>query len=153
MHTNSTTVLRYIVNEQQRFHVFAANPVQLIRDCSDPDQWRCVETKENPADDASRGTNGVMFLKQRRRFEGPDMNGHSSQSTWVRLPMMIQKLRSASKVMQRRSVSWITLPASWLVSIGIGWNEQWLYSFAQRKYYRPGDKLVLNRMAKHSVKM
>ena len=33
-HTDSTTVLRYIANEQQRFHVFVANRVQLIRNHS-----------------------------------------------------------------------------------------------------------------------
>ena len=39
-HTDSTTVLRYIANEQQRFHVFIANRVQLIRDHSSPSQWK-----------------------------------------------------------------------------------------------------------------
>ena len=107
-HTDSTTVLRYIVNEHQRFHVCDVNRVQLIRDCSYPDQWRYVETKENPADDSSMGTNGVMFessdggSRAQTSFENQSMIGHSIQSTWVRLPMMIQTLRSASKVIQRR---------------------------------------------------
>ncbi len=71
-HTDSTTVLRYIINEQQRFHVFVANRVQLIRNYSEPNQWRYVETDDNPADDASRGTSGEWLLQQRRWFEGPE---------------------------------------------------------------------------------
>ena len=34
------TVLRYIANNQKRFHVYVANRVQLIRNLSDPNQWR-----------------------------------------------------------------------------------------------------------------
>ena len=37
-HTDSTTVHRYTANEQQPFHVFVANRVQLIRDHSDLSQ-------------------------------------------------------------------------------------------------------------------
>ena len=31
-HTDSTTMLHYIANEQRHFHIFVANRVQLIRD-------------------------------------------------------------------------------------------------------------------------
>ena len=71
-HTDSTTVLRYIANERQRFHVFVANRVQLIRDHSHPNQWKYVATKENPADDASRGLNGLALLEGQRWLEGPE---------------------------------------------------------------------------------
>ena len=37
-HTDSTTVLRYIGNDQRRFQVFVANRVQTIRDFSSPAQ-------------------------------------------------------------------------------------------------------------------
>jgi hypothetical protein len=51
-HVDSTTVLRYIRNEQKRFQVYVANRIQTIRDFSNPHQWRYVDTKENPSDDA-----------------------------------------------------------------------------------------------------
>ena len=56
-HTDSTTVLRYITNDQKRFQAFVANRVQTIRRLSHPSQWMYVETKSNPADDASCGIN------------------------------------------------------------------------------------------------
>ena len=70
-HTDSTTVLRYIGNDQKRFQVFVANRVQTIRSFSSPKQWRYVDTKENPADDASRGIGAQTLVEQSRWIEGP----------------------------------------------------------------------------------
>ena len=56
--TDSTTVLKYIRNDKKRFHVFVTNRVQMIRDATNPDQRRYVDSKLNPADDASRGFKG-----------------------------------------------------------------------------------------------
>ena len=53
--TDSKVVLGYIANETRRFHIFVANRVQQIQEHSSPDQWRYVDTKSNPADQASRG--------------------------------------------------------------------------------------------------
>lgn len=54
-YTDSQVVLDYIKNDARRFHVFVANWVQKIRENSTPDQWKYIETKENPADESSRG--------------------------------------------------------------------------------------------------
>ena len=70
-HTDSVTVLRYISNEQKRFQVFVANRVQTIRNLSDPSQWKYVDTKENPADDASRGLDAQALSEQQRWLRGP----------------------------------------------------------------------------------
>ena len=75
-YTESQVVLGYIKNDSRRIHVFVANRVQQIRDNSTPDQWKYIETKENPADESSRGLspqdlidspwlNGPPFLWQR----------------------------------------------------------------------------------------
>ena len=53
-YTDSKVVLGYIQNESRRFYVYIANRVQLIHRYSSPNQWRYVETKENPADLATR---------------------------------------------------------------------------------------------------
>lgn len=71
-HTDSTTILRYILNEQTRFHVFVANRLQVIRDLSESTQWRYVQSNENPADHASRGMDGRSILEQRKWIQGPD---------------------------------------------------------------------------------
>ena len=70
--TDSTTVLKYINNEDKRFHTFVANRVAVVRDGSDPSQWRHVETKVNPADDASRGLTADEFLGSTRLMNGSD---------------------------------------------------------------------------------
>ena len=53
--TDSTTVLHYIQNESSRFKVFVANRVDVILQFSEVLQWWHVDTKQNPADIASRG--------------------------------------------------------------------------------------------------
>ncbi|XP_064646730.1 uncharacterized protein LOC135499716 [Lineus longissimus] len=55
-YTDSTVVLGYISNETKKFHIFVANRTQQIRDVSSPQQWSHVNTTENPADTASRGS-------------------------------------------------------------------------------------------------
>ena len=71
-HRASTIVLRYFAKVQQRCHVFVANRVQLIRDHSHLKQWKYVDTKENPADDASRGLDGLSLLGRQRWLKGPE---------------------------------------------------------------------------------
>ncbi|XP_067027926.1 uncharacterized protein [Acropora muricata] len=70
--TDSKVVLGYVSNEARRFHTFVANRVQLIRDRTSPDQWNHVETKSNPADDASRGLTAQELISNTRWWNGPD---------------------------------------------------------------------------------
>jgi len=51
--TDSTLVLTYINATERRFRTFVSNRVQLIRQLTDPGDWRYVPTKDNPVDDAS----------------------------------------------------------------------------------------------------
>ena len=45
--------------------VLVANRVQQIRDNSTPDQWKYIETKENPADESSRGLSPQDLIDSR----------------------------------------------------------------------------------------
>ena len=83
--TDSTTVLKYIRNEKKRFQVFVANRVQTIRDATNPHQWRCVESKRNPADDASRSLNSQELSPQCRWITGPNFLW-LPESEWPELP-------------------------------------------------------------------
>ena len=54
------------------FHTFVANRVQAIRDHASPEQWRYVDTKDNPADDASRGLGANELIRSERWWNGPN---------------------------------------------------------------------------------
>ncbi|KAL4217997.1 hypothetical protein ACF0H5_022735 [Mactra antiquata] len=68
--TDSRVVLGYIANEARRFHVFVANRVQMIRQSTEPSQWFYVQSKDNPADHASRGLSASALLDS-SWFTGP----------------------------------------------------------------------------------
>lgn len=70
--TDSTTVLKYINNETKRFRTFVANRISFVRDITDVSQWRYISTKENPADEASRGLTANRFLSCKRWIKGPE---------------------------------------------------------------------------------
>ncbi len=69
--TDSTSVLKYIKNEDKWFHTFVANRITAIREVSSPSQWRHVCSKDNPADAASRGVKVADFVRNRSWLEGP----------------------------------------------------------------------------------
>ena len=70
-YTDSQVVLGYITNETRRFYVYVANRVQLIRSLSQPEQWRYIETDNNPADLATRGIR-ASTLQRSLWIHGPD---------------------------------------------------------------------------------
>ena len=79
------TVLRYIANESKRFHTYVANRVAIIRDDSSLLQWRHVESKSNPADDAS---NTVQSCLAMTRTWNESQNPLLSARVRVRLSLM-----------------------------------------------------------------
>ncbi|KAL2089185.1 hypothetical protein ACEWY4_016084 [Coilia grayii] len=70
--TDSQIVLKYIANDQARFKTYVANRVSLIRDNTALSQWRYVDSKDNPADDSSRGLKARKFMEQRRWIHAPE---------------------------------------------------------------------------------
>ena len=89
--TDSTTVLKYLLNEIRRFQVFVANRIQAIRDETVPTQWRYVNSKSNPADDASRGLKGCELSTQQRWIRGPDFL-RLPESEWRALPPDLEEI-------------------------------------------------------------
>lgn len=69
--TDSKVVQAYIHNDARRFHTFVANRVQQIRERTVPEQWKYVDGKNNPADDASRGLSPKDLLQPSRWLRGP----------------------------------------------------------------------------------
>ncbi|XP_051784521.1 uncharacterized protein LOC114652826 [Erpetoichthys calabaricus] len=70
--TDSTTVLRYIANENARYKTFVANRIAVIREHTQPSQWRYVASAQNPADQASRGLTIENFVKNKTWIQGPN---------------------------------------------------------------------------------
>lgn len=79
--TDSTSVLKYINNEDRRFHTFVANRVTIIREATTTLQWRYIRSKENPADDASRGLRVGDFIEHNRWIVGPSFL-YKSEEDW-----------------------------------------------------------------------
>ena len=69
--TDSTAVLKYIKNETKRFQTFVANRISAIREVSDVKQWRYINTKDNPADFASRGLTAEALIRSDLWKRGP----------------------------------------------------------------------------------
>lgn len=70
--SDSTSVLKYIKNENKRFKTFVANRVSTIRELTKVQQWRHIGTKLNPADCASRGLRASALLHSTTWLDGPD---------------------------------------------------------------------------------
>ena len=70
--TDSMSALRYVKNENRRFHTFVANRVSMIRDGSTPVQWHHVEGTVNPGDHASRAMSADALLNCERWLMGPE---------------------------------------------------------------------------------
>ena len=51
---DSKIILGYMNNDSKRFRIFVANRTRQIRNLTTKEQWRYVNTKDNPGDDATR---------------------------------------------------------------------------------------------------
>ena len=79
--TDSTTVLQYINSQHRRFNTFVANRLSVIQEASSPSQWRHIDGKLNPADDASRGVSAHGVLKGSRWIDGPEFL-YQKEESW-----------------------------------------------------------------------
>ena len=89
--TDSRVVLGYIANDTRAFKTFVANRVHMIQENSNVKQWKYVPTKENPADDTSKGMNFKNFANIDRWFQGPKFlwkPPSSWETSWV--PVLLQ---------------------------------------------------------------
>ena len=77
--TDSKVVLGYIKNDVRGFKTFVANRIQQIRENTEVQQRQYVPTRENPADDASRGLNAERVHSRSRWFQGPLLLWHNEK--------------------------------------------------------------------------
>ncbi|XP_043234098.1 uncharacterized protein LOC122387733 [Amphibalanus amphitrite] len=103
--TDSSTVLRYIKNRTSRFHTYVANRVQVIQQHSDPGQWRFVDGKSNPADEASRGVSVEKFLHRSRWTSAPEFLWKKEEHWPVDLNLPVQLDQNDAEVKRPAIVS------------------------------------------------
>jgi len=82
--SDSTSVLKCINNESERFHTFESNRLTVVRNGSKPSEWRYVSQDDNPADDSSKGLKIDTMLKDDRRLRGPRFLWED-ESHWPRM--------------------------------------------------------------------
>ena len=81
-------MLRYVRNETKRFHTFVANRIAIIRDGSDPDQWRHVSGDLNPGDDLTRGLSTEALLSCDRWIKWPAFLWEQKE-WWPQVPLSL----------------------------------------------------------------
>ena len=95
--TDSMIVLGYIANETKRFPTFVANRVAVIRQASEPSQWKHVRSELNPADYASRGIKACEKEKLERWKRGPEFLWKSKEE-WPSQPLDVEEKEDAEEV-------------------------------------------------------
>ena len=91
--TDSTAVLKYISNDDKRFHTFVANRIAVIQDGSQKTSWRYVESQDNPADDCSRGLSPKSLVDNHRWLHGPNFLVKPEED-WPKLNEYLEPLHS-----------------------------------------------------------
>ncbi len=79
--TDSMDVVHWVRNQSRLFKPFVANRISFIQTESNPQQWRFVPGKENPADVATRGMSAEELKSANVWFQGPEFL-HSEESHW-----------------------------------------------------------------------
>jgi hypothetical protein len=105
--TDSTAVLKYIQNEDKRFNTFVANRIAVIHDGSSKDTWKYVDSKSNPADDASRGITVDSIIRGTRWSTGPGFLWNP-EDNWPVLPVHIDATSTDNLEVKKSSVLMIT---------------------------------------------
>lgn len=69
--SDSTTVLTWLLSQSCRFKVFVGTRVAEIQELTESDNWRYVPSKENPADDITKGKSLCDIGQESRWNKGP----------------------------------------------------------------------------------
>ena len=72
--TDSTSVLWWIKGHSRHFKPFVANRIGELQAATNPERWRCVPTKENPADNLTQGSILVSWSLINCKNGGKDLH-------------------------------------------------------------------------------
>ena len=118
-------VLGYIFNHTRQYKIFVANRVQVIESYTGGKNWNYVDTKDNPADYASRGISprekekvdiwlhGPVFLRNKDeswRNSSPEVeelaDDKEVKTQVVHAVRVAESMRSILQIMEERISSW-----------------------------------------------
>ena len=137
-------VLGYIYNKTRRYKVFVANRVNVITEYTGGINWNYVETKDNPADFASRGISPKEVNKVETWLQGPSFLQQREEKWRVLVPeieeveedveVKIEKVVHAAKVkvksvlekFEERISSWHRMKRvlAWVLRIVKLWHKK-----------------------------
>ncbi|KAK3712744.1 hypothetical protein QZH41_003350 [Actinostola sp. cb2023] len=125
--TDSTCVLRYVENRDKRFQTFVGNRVSAICEQSSPSQWRYVDTKSNPADDASRGLSADEMLQTQRWINGPEFLWQNEEN-WPKRPAVMDATDDDLEI-KKEAATFVTKIMAWVLR----YKERLLQTCNRRK--------------------
>ena len=98
--TDSTSVLWWIKGYSRQFKPFIANRIGEIQTSTNPDKWRYVPTKQNPADHLTRGITLTELSQLKIWWEGPIFLSED-KSNWPQLET-VAKPSSYTRELKRK---------------------------------------------------
>ena len=98
--TDSTSVIWWIRGYSRQFKPFIANRIGEIQTSTNPEKWRYVPTKENPADYLTRGTTLIELSQLKVWWEGPTFLS-DDKSNWPQLET-VDKPDSYARELKRK---------------------------------------------------
>ncbi|XP_033637433.1 uncharacterized protein LOC117298338 [Asterias rubens] len=84
--SDSTTVLQWLKSESCRYKVFVGTRVTEIQTLTDVQDWRYVDTQNNPADDITRGKS-LKELSEESRWKTGPLYLRQPPSQWPKSPI------------------------------------------------------------------
>ncbi|KAI2668878.1 Polyprotein P3 [Labeo rohita] len=83
--SDSTTVLNWLLSPSCRFKVFVGTRVAEIQELTESDKWKYVPSKENPADDITKGKSLCDIGQESRWNQGPKFLRQTTDH-WPEMP-------------------------------------------------------------------
>ena len=122
--SDSTDVLWWVRGYSRIFKPFVANRIGEIQSSSNPEQWRYVPTKINPADHLTRGLKVSELIEKNSWWEGPEYL-RSSESEWPTNKIFKRSEQVKSEVKKRYMHTEESFVTSVRTSSSSQCNEGW----------------------------
>ena len=119
--TDSTSVLWWVKGYSRQFKPFIANRIGEIQTSTNPNTWRYIPTKENPADYLTQSTTQIELSQLKIWWEGPIFLSED-KSNWPQLET-VDKPNNYIREHKRKYSNIQLSPAATLVSVEISMEE------------------------------